>query len=133
VAAVNRTFVKDFFPDGSSPIGRRFGAPGVDSSGDYEIVGVVEDTVYTSARWKDHAMYFVPMMQRPASSKQPIDKDIQMYAGAIVLETEQLRRDIEPLARKTLAAIDPNLTVVNFNRSMNRSPTVLPTSGCWRD
>ena len=29
-------------------------------------MGVVEDTVYTSVRKKDHLMYFVPMMQRPS-------------------------------------------------------------------
>lgn len=65
VAVVNETFVKGFFPPGSNPIGRRFRSPGPDSSGDFEIVGVVEDTTYISARWKDHRMYFLSMMQRP--------------------------------------------------------------------
>jgi predicted permease len=114
VAVVNRTFVKDVFPAGTNPIGRRFGAPGPDSSGDFEIVGVVEDTVYTTARWKDHRMFFLPMMQRPASSKSPLEEDTSVYAGAIVVETAQPVNNMEQLAREALAAINPNLTVMKF-------------------
>ena len=33
-------------------------------------------------------MYFVPLMQRPASDKDPIEKDMSLYAGAIVLQTD---------------------------------------------
>ncbi len=55
-------------------MGAHFGG-GPKSSGDFEIVGVVEDTVYTDVRWKDHLMYFMPLMQRPASDKGPIEKD----------------------------------------------------------
>lgn len=53
-------------------------------------------------------------MQRPLSTREPIEKDILLYAGAIVLQTERPISDIETLARRTLAAIDPNLTVVKF-------------------
>jgi macrolide transport system ATP-binding/permease protein len=114
VAVVNETFVKDLIPAGSNPIGRHFGAPGPDSAGDYEIVGVVEDTVYTSARWKDHRMFFRPMMQRQPSDKRPIEDDTGLYAGAVVLETERPMSNIEELARGTLAEINPNLAVVKF-------------------
>ena len=62
---MNQTFVKMFFKPGENPIGHRFGPPGPNSSGDWEIVGVVEDTVYTSVKWKNHAMYFTPLMQSP--------------------------------------------------------------------
>ncbi len=55
VAVVNQSFVKRFFKPGENPIGRRFGSPGPQSSGDFEIVGVVEDTAYNSATWKNHA------------------------------------------------------------------------------
>ncbi len=114
VAVVNRAFVKDFFNDGSNPIGRHFGSPEPDSTGEFEIVGVVEDTAYTSARWKDHRMFFVPMMQRSVKTKQPIENDVSLYAGAIVLETERPMSDMESMARKTLAGINPSLTVVKF-------------------
>ncbi|MEO6923981.1 MAG: ADOP family duplicated permease, partial [Bryocella sp.] len=114
VAVVNESFVKKFFKPGENPIGRHFGSPGPQSSGDFEIVGVVEDTAYTSVQWKNHSMYFLPITQRPASSKDPIEKDFTMYAGAIVLETAHPVDDMQSLARKTLAGINPNLTVVKF-------------------
>jgi macrolide transport system ATP-binding/permease protein len=59
-------------------------------------------------------MYFVPMAQRPASWKDPIENDESMYAGAVVLQTERPMNDLEKLVRITLAAINPNLTVVKF-------------------
>jgi predicted permease len=112
VAVVNQTFVKDLLNDGSSPIGRRFG--GLGSSGNFEIVGVVEDTAYTSVRWKDHQMYFVPMMQRYPSNKDPIEDDTSLYAGAMVIETERPMNDMEKLAQTTLGSINPNLSIVKF-------------------
>ena len=59
-------------------------------------------------------MYFVPMMQRPLSTKQPIEKDEMLFAGAIALETARPMNNIETLARTMLASINPNLTVVKF-------------------
>ena len=72
-------------------------------------MGVVEDTAYESVRWKNHCMYFVPMMQRPASTKDPIEKDESLYAGAMVIATDRPMNDMETLARRTLAGINPNL------------------------
>ncbi len=113
VAVVNQSFVKKLFKPGENPIGHHFGT-GADSAGDYEIVGVVEDTAYSDARLKDHAMYFVPMLQRPASDKGPIENDEMMYAGAIVLHTAHPMNDMESLARRTLSGINPNLSIVKF-------------------
>jgi len=53
-------------------------------------------------------------MQRPASWTNPIDTDESVYAGAIVLHTERPMDDMERLTRRTLSAINPNLTVVKF-------------------
>ena len=115
VAIVNQEFVKKFF-SGANPIGQHFGAPGPESSADYEVVGVVEDTVYTSVRWKNHSMYFVPILQRPArlQKTRPIEKDESVYAGAMVVATDRPMSNMETLARQTLASINPNLTIVKF-------------------
>jgi ABC-type antimicrobial peptide transport system permease subunit len=39
---------------------------------------------------------------------------MSLYAGAVVLETAQSMIDMEKIAQKTLASINPNLTVVKF-------------------
>src|SRR5579871_4365870 len=88
VAVVNQEFVKQFF-GARNPIGHRFGYPAPGKDGAYEIVGVAEDTTYTSVYWKNHAMYFVPLTQRPATSDGPVEKDLSMYAGAIVVQTSR--------------------------------------------
>jgi macrolide transport system ATP-binding/permease protein len=114
VAVVNQQFVKTFFKPGQNPIGHRLGSPGPEGQGKYEIVGVVEDTTYTEVQWKDHAMYFVPITQRPANTKTPISEDIGMYAGAIIIQTDRPMSDMEKLAQHTLSGINPNLTIVKF-------------------
>ena len=111
VAVVNQAFVHKFL-DGKNPIGQHIGPP--DSSGDFEIVGVVENTVYSDIRFKDTSMYFIPMMQRSPSDKGPIEEDMSLYAGTMVLQTAQPISGMEKIARYTLAGINPNLTVVQF-------------------
>ena len=111
VTVVNEEFVRQFFGK-KNPLGHRIGQP--NSAGDFEIVGVVEDTVYESVRWKNHMMYFVPMMQRPVNTKEPIEDDLSLYAGAMVIETDRPMDNMETLARRTLGGINPNLTIVKF-------------------
>jgi macrolide transport system ATP-binding/permease protein len=59
-------------------------------------------------------MYFIPMVQRFASRKQPIEDDGTLYAGAIVIQTQAPINDMEKLARTTLTGINPNLAVIKF-------------------
>jgi ABC-type antimicrobial peptide transport system permease subunit len=59
-------------------------------------------------------MYFLPMMQRAPSDKDPIEKDEGLFAGAIAIATDRPMNDMETLARRTLVAINPNLAVVKF-------------------
>ncbi len=112
VALVNETFVKDFFPKGVSPIGQHFGSS--KHPDDYQIVGVVDDTAYTEAQWKDHRMFFLPMLRRAPSNKGPIETDTSLFAGALVIQTAHPMPDMESIARQTLASINPNLAVVKF-------------------
>ena len=114
VTVVNKEFVKQFFKTGENPIGHRMGSPGPQTAGDFEIVGVVDDTTYTAVQWKDHAMFFVPITQRAASEKTPIDTDTSFYAGAIVVDADRKMNDMEKLAQRTLSGINPNLTIVKF-------------------
>jgi ABC-type antimicrobial peptide transport system permease subunit len=59
-------------------------------------------------------MFFLPLTQRAPSNKNPIEKDLGLYAGAIVVQTDRPMNDMEELTRRTLAAINPNLTVIRF-------------------
>jgi predicted permease len=114
VAVVNEAFVRKLFKPGENPIGQHFGDDTPDSVGDFDIVGVVEDTAYTNARWKDHVMFFTPLLQRVPSDKRPINKDDSLYSGTIVLETSRPIVGMEELSRSTLAGINPNLSMVKF-------------------
>ena len=113
VAVVNETFVKKWFRSGENPIGHYFGG-GEKDMHDFQIVGVVEDTIYTDVRWKDHLMAFFPLLQRPASDDRPIEDDELMYVGAFVLQTTHPMPDMEILTRRALSQINPNLAVVKF-------------------
>jgi predicted permease len=119
VAVVNQEFVKLFFGN-RNPIGHRFGFSGPGQAGmdgAHEIVGVVEDTTYTSVYWKNHAMYFLPLTQLAGTANDPsfsIDKDQSMYAGALVIQTSRPIPGFEKIVGATLASINPNLTIVKF-------------------
>jgi predicted permease len=119
VAVVNQEFVKQFFGN-RNPIGHRFGFSGVAKTpqdGAHEIVGVVEDTTYTSVYWKDHAMYFLPLTQPAGIASDPdyhLDKDQSMYAGALVIQTAHPMAGFEKTVADTLASINPNLTIVKY-------------------
>ncbi len=119
VAVVNKEFVKLFFGS-NNPIGHRFGFSGPKQAGNdgaHEIVGVVEDTTYTTVYWKNHRMYFLPLPQRAGSANDPkftIDKDLSTFAGALVIQTAQPIPGFEKVVSDTLASINPNLTIVKF-------------------
>jgi macrolide transport system ATP-binding/permease protein len=113
VAVVNQAFVKKFFNPGEDPIGQHFGAIDIKNSGDFEIVGVVEDTKYQSARDRPDPMYFAPMLQ-DSHSRPANEPDASVYAGQFVLQMKALTPGLEQQVRKTLASIDPNLSVDHY-------------------
>jgi macrolide transport system ATP-binding/permease protein len=113
VVVVNEAFVKKFFPNGENPIGAHFGISGMESSGDWEIVGVVSDIKYNNLRRPVRAMYFRPLLQ--VAHTKPEDDIRSLYAGAIMLQTKGSVDGLESQIRRTLANIDPNLTVTNYN------------------
>jgi predicted permease len=113
VVVVNETFVKKFFPKGENPIGVHFGISGVASSSDWEIVGVVSDIKYNNLRRPTRAMYFRPLLQ--VAHTKPEEDTRSLYAGAIMLQTKGNIEGLESQLRRTLANINPNLTITRFN------------------
>jgi ABC-type antimicrobial peptide transport system permease subunit len=110
---VNEAFVKKLFKPGEDPIGQHFGANDIKNAGDFEIVGVVEDTRYQSTRDLPDPMYFSPMLQQ-SPSRSTKDLDASLYAGQIVLQMKATTPGLEAQARKTLASVDPNLSVDHY-------------------
>ena len=107
VAVISVTFAKRFFPN-ENPIGQHFGMGDAGHSGDYEIVGVVEDAKYQDTRGPAYATFFLPLLQTPPG------EPVRGWVGAIELHVAGKPENIESAVRKTLADVDPNLTVLNM-------------------
>jgi predicted permease len=106
VAVINETFARRFFPN-QSPIGQHFGMGDASHSGDYEIVGIVEDAKYQDARAPAYATFFLPLLQTPSGEQ------LRGWVGAIELHVTGKPENLESAVRKTLADLDPNLTVLD--------------------
>ncbi|MGB0013045.1 MAG: ABC transporter substrate-binding protein, partial [Candidatus Sulfotelmatobacter sp.] len=91
----------------------------IKDSGDFEIVGVVEDTKHQSARDQPEAMFFAPMLQ-PGHMSPPKDLDSSLFAGQFILHMKAMTPDLEEQVRKTLASIDPNLSVDHYQTFENQ-------------
>jgi len=116
VAVVNQAFVKKFFPK-EDPIGRHFGTFDQKYSGDYEIVGVVADAKYTAPREPARSMYFRPLSQFNQTFKESqmaIAESRSLFANSITIQFAGDSAALESMARRTLANINPDLTMISF-------------------
>src|SRR5271167_1612318 len=116
VVVVNQAFVKKFFPS-EDPIGRHFGTFDQKYASDYEIVGIVADAKYTNPRDPVRSMYFRPMTQLNTTLKErsAITAETRsLFPNSITLHYAGDAASLEPLIRRTLANINPNLTVLDF-------------------
>jgi len=107
VAVINETFARRFFPN-EDPIGRHFGMDDPSHSGDYEIVGIVEDAKYQDTRGPAYAMFFLPLLQTPPG--EPLNR----WVRAIELRVAGKPENLEPAVRKAVAEVDPNLTILDM-------------------
>jgi predicted permease len=113
VAIVNETFVKRFFPN-QDPVGQHFGLDLPQYSGSFEIVGVFADFKMNNPRSRIRPVFLRPLTQTFAGYKEPemISTETQSrFMDAMILGFNSPQQDVEELIRRTLAAIDPNLTV----------------------
>ena len=115
VAVVNQSFVKKFFPH-DDPIGRHFGVYDHKYASAFEIVGVVADAKYIDPQRDFRAMYFRPLNQLMlvAEPNGAMAENWSMFINSITLHFKSRPQNAEEMARRTLADIDPNLTVVDF-------------------
>jgi predicted permease len=115
VAVVNQTFANKFFKD-ESPIGKHFGDLDEKYAGNFEIVGVTEDTQYRQPTRKVPPMYFLAATQQVAyeDPRFVAFEDRSHYLNAIELRTVANVRGLEPQVRRALAQVNPDLAVIDF-------------------
>ena len=119
VAIVNESLVRKYFPN-EDPIGKHFGMDTAKYSSTFEIVGVARDAKYNDPEQPASPMFFLPLEQRVHYSDAAIEgNEIQThFVDSIQLLVRGDTRNLEPQLRKTLADIDPNLTIITM-QSMN--------------
>ena len=105
VALVNETFVRRYL-DGGNAVGRQF----MTQTGDYRIVGVVEDTKWVNLREESRAMFYRPMRQSPAPG-----------ATFAVRTSRPLRAVADSLRREAAAAGLSLRDIVPFTEVVNRT------------
>jgi len=112
VALVNEAFARRYFP-GENPIGQHFGINLARDSGRFEIVGVFADFMMTNPHGDDRPLFLRPATQQ-LTGLGDAGEASSMYLGCLVVAFARPVQDAENLMRRTLAGIDPNLTVFKF-------------------
>jgi ABC-type antimicrobial peptide transport system permease subunit len=87
-------------------------------SGAFEIAGVCADFKMTNPRENAQPVFFRLMGQQFLGYKDAEragGEEASMYANFILLDFSVAPKDAEALTRKTLAAIDPSLSMFQFN------------------
>jgi predicted permease len=106
VVMINETAAKKYFP-GEDPLGQRFGTS-LETSGQFEIVGIVHDAKYNSLREPVPPTLYIDYMQ-----------------GRLSQATFELRTAADPMAlvpsvRDAVRTVDPNLPVTNVSTQMEQ-------------
>jgi ABC-type antimicrobial peptide transport system permease subunit len=102
-------------------MGKHFGMGDPSHRGDFEIVGVVEDTKYQDARAPAYPTFFMPFLQMSKDPKMSFMIGSH-YIGDIELRVAGKPENMNSAVRRTLAEIDPNLTVLDM-LTMNEQVT----------
>ncbi len=118
VAVVNEAFVKRFFKSDEDPLGQHFGIDLPENAGTLRIIGVVRDAKF--AGWglnrPARPMFYVPLAQT-VDYKHELLKKIELrshFISGIMLATHASPGTLEPLLTRTLADVDPNLTITSI-------------------
>jgi predicted permease len=101
IAVINDAFARNFFPN-DDPMGKRFGMGDTSHSGDFEIVGVVQNAKYFNASEPAKPMFFLPLLQSPA-----FINDVELHVAGHL-------QNLDFLVRETIDSVDPNLTVLGM-------------------
>jgi len=117
VAVVNEAFVKRFFKTSEDPLEQHFGLDYPENAGTFRIVGVVRDAKFAGWGLSKPArpMFYVPLAQT-VDYQMDLMKRIELqshFIGGMMLVTNAPTGSLEPVLRKALAEVDPNLTIAS--------------------
>ncbi|HYZ86008.1 MAG TPA: ABC transporter permease, partial [Bryobacteraceae bacterium] len=114
VAVVNEAFVRRFLPD-QDPMDKRFGIDFVENARTYRVVGVVRDAKYTQPSQPVRPMFFVALTQTVKYENELLRKleSRTHFIGSMILRSHLSPGELEPVMRKLVAEVDPNITVIN--------------------
>ncbi|MGH9140603.1 MAG: ABC transporter permease [Vicinamibacterales bacterium] len=123
VAVVNEAFVRRFFRSDEDPLGQHFGLDVPENVGTFRIVGIVRDAKFAGFALSKPArpMFYVPLAQN-VDYKIDVMQRLELqshFIGGIMLVTAASPGALEPVVTKTLAEVDPNLTI-NSVRTMQQ-------------
>ena len=111
VAVISESMAMRFFPNGS-PLGKRFGIAGPNSTEQIEVIGVVKDAKYGTLKEEFRPIAFYPHAQKPDAFGNFVVR-FSGSAGAVV-----------PQIRQTIAQVNRNLPiddVVSLTDQIGRS------------
>jgi len=118
VAIVNEAFVKRFFKSEENPLDQHFGLDVPELANTFRIVGVVRDAKF--AGWglsrPARPMFYVPLTQNVVYANE-LMKKLELrshFIGGIMLVTNMSPGVLEPVLTRTLAELDPNLTITSI-------------------
>jgi len=116
VAIVNQAFVKRFFKAGEDPLGQHFGLDLPHNAGTFRIVGIVRDAKFAGWGLTRPAMpmFYVPLAQN-VDYRDVLMTRVELashFIGGIMLVTSVPPGALEPELTRTLAGVDPNLTII---------------------
>jgi predicted permease len=117
VAIVNQAFVKRFFANNENPIDQHFGLDMPENANTFRIIGVARDAKFAGfgLRRPARPMFYVPLAQN-VDYKDPLMKRLERgshFVNGVMLVTDMQPGALEPLLRRTLAEVDPSLTIVS--------------------
>ncbi len=86
-------------------------------SGAFEIVGVIPDFKMNDPRAEAHRLFLRPLPQHFTGYTDEADvtgETRSMFIDAVILRFKGPQQDVEQTVHRTLASIDPNLTITNL-------------------
>ncbi len=142
VAVVNEAFVKRFFKSNEDPLDQHFGLDLPENVHTFRIVGIVRDAKFAGFALDQPArpMFYVPLAQT-VRYQNPLMQRLELqshFVGGMLLVTNTPSGSLEPLLKRTLAAVDPNVTVTTVrtlqqqvDRSFDQQRAVASLAGLF--